>query len=118
MGIKIQAESGKLIHLGRIGENKAVTIVFNVNDLITNFGTGGQFTLLIFQNGELYTEEQSGDISYNSTNKTVEWNVTDTYTTEANQGRCQLVYRKNDIVAKTEIYSIIVTEAFEEEGDE
>lgn len=118
MAIRVYAEIGKLNHIGRVGENKAEILVFDVDKQITSFGTGGEFTLLIRQNGELFTEEQGSTLIYINANKTVEWTVTNTYTTIANQGKCQLVYTKNDGIIKSEIYDIIVTEAFDEEGDE
>lgn len=113
MAIQIYAESGKINHIGRVGENLATTVIFDVSDQIDNFGSGGNFTLLIQQNGILNTE----NLTY--TNKQVEWYVTDAYTSLAGQGRVQIVYKKGDIISKSEIYKIMVTIAVEEEeGDE
>ena len=119
MAIKVYAEIGKLNHIGRVGENKAETLVFDVSKIIDNLGTGGAFTLLIRQNGILSTETGTNNLSYNSTNKILEWNITSNYTTAANRGKCQIVYQKTGgIIVKSEIYDIIVTEACDEEGDE
>ena len=118
MAIKVNAEIGKLNHIGRVGENQAEILVFNISKIIDNFGITGEFSLLVHQNGNLFTE--TSNLALNSTNKTLEWTITSTYTEVAAQGKCQIVYEKSGgIIVKSEIYDIIVTEAFEdEEGDE
>ena len=112
MAIQIYAESGKINHIGRVGENLATTVVFDASNQIDNFGTDGNFTLLIQQNGTLNTE----NLNYN--NGQVEWNVTDNYTEIAGQGKVQLVYTKGNIVSKSEIYKIMVTVAVEDEEED
>ena len=43
MAIKVYAEIGKLNHIGRVGENKAETLIFDVSKIIDNFGASGVF---------------------------------------------------------------------------
>lgn len=114
MAIKVYAEIGKLNHIGRVGENKAEILIFDVSKIMNNFGTNGNFSLFINQNGDLFIETEN--VSKNINNKTVEWTITDQYTTNINRGKCQLVYTISDIIIKSEVYDIIVTEAYE--GDD
>lgn len=118
MAIKVYAEIGKLNHIGRVGENKAETLIFDVSKIIDNFGDSGVFSLFVNQNGNLTTVNSGSNLSYNSNNKTVEWTITSQYTTGVSRGKCQIVYKisSSEVITKSEVYDIVVTEAYEE-GD-
>lgn len=105
MGIKVYAETGKLIHIGRMGENLATTVVFDVGSQLQSLGSGGDFTLLVLQDKEL-TEvelELAENTSY------LEWDITADYTPKEGKGKCQLIYEVGEKISKTDIYEIIVT---------
>lgn len=118
MAIKVYAEIGKLNHIGRVGENKAETLIFDVSKIIDNFGASGVFSLFVNQNGDLTTINSGSNLSYNSNNKTVEWTITSQHTTGVSRGKCQIVYKisSSGVITKSEVYDIVVTEAYEE-GD-
>lgn len=104
MGIKIFAESKKIIHIGRIGENLATTVIFNIKEQIDAIGQNGTFSLLILQNKEL------AEISLTQINNfQVAWDVTSDHTLKKGKGKCQIVYNKNNNISKSEIFDFIVT---------
>lgn len=105
MGIKVYAETGKLIHIGRMGENLATTVVFDVSLQLQSLGSGGDFILLVLQDKEL-TEielELAEDTTF------LEWDITTDYTPKEGKGKCQLIYEVGEKISKTDIYEIIVT---------
>lgn len=105
MGIKIFAESRKIIHIGRMGENLATAVIFNVSEQIAAIGANGTFSLLVLQNGEL-SEVSLVQID----DSQVEWDITSNYTLKKGKGKCQVIYKVNNtIISKSEIYDLIVT---------
>lgn len=110
MGIKVFAGNEKLIHIGRVGENLATTIVFNVEKQL-DFGTNGTFKILVNQNGEL-SEITPNINGLNIDDKTLEWNILENNTLKKGKGRCQIVYTIGSIISKSEIYDFIVTEGY------
>lgn len=105
MGIKVYAETGKLIHIGRMGENLATTVVFDVSSQLQSLGSGGDFTLLVLQDKELIEVEL--ELAENTTY--LEWDITADYTPKEGKGKCQLIYEVGEKISKTDIYEIIVT---------
>jgi len=105
MGIKVYAETGKLIHLGRMGENLATTVVFDVSPQLQSLGSDGDFTLLVLQDKELMEVEL--ELAEDTT--FLEWDITTDYTPKEGKGKCQLIYEVGEKISKTDIYEIIVT---------
>ena len=105
MGIKVYAETGKLIHIGRMGENLATTVVFDVISQLQSLGSGGDLTLLVLQDKELTEVEL--ELAENTTY--LEWDITSDYTPREGKGKCQLIYEVGEKISKTDIYEIIVT---------
>jgi hypothetical protein len=52
--VKVYARNGNLLHLGKVGENGATTVIFDVADWLKEFGDSGTFGLLIEQNDNTY----------------------------------------------------------------
>ena len=104
MGIKVFAESRKLIHIGRIGENLATTVIFDVSDQVNAIGQNGTFSLLILLNNEL---NEIPLIQIDDSH--IEWDITSDYTINKGKGKCQVIYKINNLVAKSEIYDFIIT---------
>ena len=108
MGIKVYAETGKLIHIGRMGENLATTVVFDVSSQLQSLGSGGNFTLLVLQDKELTEVEL--ELAENTTY--LEWDITSDYTPKEGKGKCQIVYTNDEKISKSKIYEIVVTLGF------
>ena len=108
MAIQIYAESGKPIHIGRMGENLAVTINFDIKYFLDNFGSTGDFKVLLLQD-ELNEIENNLEVS----NNLLKWTVTDNYTLKKGKGKCQIVYTVNNLISKSEIFEIFVSEGFD-----
>ena len=109
MAIQIYAESGKLIHIGRLKENLAEIVVFDVSEMVDNFGSTGNFKIIVNQNKKEFFEVDNSLVTFDSSKKIVEWNVTEDYLLEEGEGKCQLKYIIGNIISKSEIYDIIVT---------
>lgn len=108
MAIRVPATMGKIIHIGRAGENLATIVTFDVSDWIADFGSGGTFNLYVEQgSGNIYPQE------IETNGSTVEWNVTSTNTAVVGLGKCELFYNKNNVVVKSAIYDIVVTDSLD-----
>lgn len=119
MAIEVLAIAGKIINLGRAGENLATTVVFDVSSWIEEFGENGTFSLFVQQGtNEYYLQTVTGPL-----NGKVKWNITNNNTAIVGLGKCELSYTKtsnqDNIVVKSMIYDIMVTNALDigEEGE-
>lgn len=95
MAIIVPAVPGKIIHIGRAGENLATTIEFDVSQWLDEFGTEGTFTLFVQQNGVGYYVQDIEKISGTDVfadGKKVKWNVVNSNTINAGLGKCELAY--------------------------
>lgn len=83
----VNAEMNSKIHIGRAGEHKATTVVFDISDWVKQFGER-YAELVVEQNSLIYpqkTEYQPGDTE-------VRWIVTRSNTAEPGIGKCELFY--------------------------
>ena len=93
MAIIVPAVAGKIIHIGRAGENLATTVTFDINEWITEFGNTGSFTLFVQQGGgEYYPQVLKESLASHLQNGIVEWEVDIANTTTIGMGKCELVY--------------------------
>lgn len=116
MSIKVPATTGKIIHIGRAGENLATTVTFDIKEWYDQFGIGGTFTLFVQQNGLGYYLQPLVDDQPSAEDPTVEWLVTNSNTIEPGLGKCELSYVKDEVVVKSVIYDIVVTNSLDMEA--
>lgn len=95
-----------VIPIGRLGENEATTVIFNVRCYRETFGNG-TFSLLHKRSGDA----QPYACVITADDDTVTWVVKDTDVAVQGYGRCELVYTVGDTVAKSVLYSTLVGEA-------
>lgn len=104
--IEIKAVPGKLIMLGRQGENLAREVIFSVSGVRAEFGDGA-FRLSARRAGEsnVYPAAvtENGD--------TVEWSLTSADTQNAGRGSCELAYYAGDVRLKTWVYDTAVAKS-------
>lgn len=104
--IEITAVPGKVLMLGRQGENLARKVIFSVSDVRAEFGDGA-FRLSARRAGEsnVYpaTVTENGD--------TVEWSLTSADTQNAGRGSCELAYYAGDVRLKTWVYDTAVAKS-------
>ena len=114
MAVIVPAIAGKVIHIGRAGENLATTVQFDVADWLEEFGSEGTFSLFIQQGGgQIYPQT----ITEPGTNQTiVSWNVTNSNTATIGLGKCELVYSIQEVIVKSVIYDIVVTNSLDMEA--
>lgn len=119
MAVIVPAIAGKVIHIGRAGENLATTVQFDVTDWLKpvaegGFGSDGTFSLFVQQGGgQIYPQT----ITEPGTNQTiVSWDVTNSNTATIGLGKCELVYSIQEVKVKSVIYDIVVTNSLDIEA--
>ena len=122
MAIMVPAVAGKIINLGRAGENLATTITFDVSNWIKptsegGFGNTGSFTLFVQQGGgSYYLQPLEESSAAGLTDNLVKWEVTNANTATVGLGKCELAYTINDVIVKSIIYDIVVTNSIDIEA--
>lgn len=105
--ISVSEDYVPTINLGRQGENEVSQVVFDVSELITDYGSGTA-VVVVRRPTEITTYQhddtvQSGD--------TVTWTVSSADTEISGDGNVQLFWMVNDAVAKTITYQTYVEPA-------
>lgn len=104
--IEITAVPGKVLMLGRQGENLARKVIFSVSGVRAEFGDGA-FRLSARRAGEsnVYPAAvtENGD--------TVEWSLTSADTQNAGRGSSELAYYAGDVRLKTWVYDTAVAKS-------
>lgn len=104
--IEIKAIPGKLIMLGKQGENLAREVIFDVSGVRAEFGDG-TFRLSAKRPGEAAaypaTVTETGD--------TVVWALTGADTQNAGRGQCELAYYAGEIRLKTWTYDTAIAKS-------
>ena len=122
MATRVPAVAGKVINIGRAGENLATIVEFDVADWIRDFGNSGFFSLYVQQGGGgYYPQNLVRSSAAELTNNIVEWEVTNSNTAIVGLGKCELVYaisgeNDNSIIVKSIIYDIVVTNSLDIEA--
>ena len=122
MATRVPAVAGKVINIGRAGENLATIVEFDVADWIRDFGNSGFFSLYVQQGGGgYYPQNLVQSSAAELTNNVVEWEVTNSNTAIVGLGKCELVYAisgENDssTIVKSIIYDIVVTNSLDIEA--
>lgn len=106
----IYAQPGKVMHIGRVGENLATEVVFDISHWFEEHGIG-TVNLLVEQNGVLYIPEKIE----NTNSSEIRWIITNENTASAGLGRCELYYSNNEFIVKSDIYDFIVTATLDED---
>lgn len=99
----INAVINEPIVIGKQGENNATSVIFDITDLIELYGTG-TIELWHKRSGEL--SAYRCNITQNGNN--VVWEIKSKDTINAGYGKCQLVYKIDDGVAKSIIWTTVV----------
>lgn len=94
--INALTEGKKLLPLGRQGENEALQIVFNVSELIAEYGEGT--AVLVAQRSQ---DVAPYAIVTTQSDKTVTWTISSTDTLYQGVGKANLMWNVNNTVAKT-----------------
>lgn len=108
--MNVYVKAGARICIGKAGENNATKVLFDIGDWIAEYGEG-KVELLISLNGTTYPREitQTGSL--------VTWLVNSSDTARSGAGRCELTYRVNDIIVKSEAYQLYVVGSLGEGED-
>lgn len=104
--IEIKAVPGKLIMLGKQGENLAREVIFDVSGVRTEFGDG-TFRLSAKRPGEA----DAYPATVTETGDTVVWALTGADTQNAGRGQCELAYYAGEIRLKTWTYDTAIAKS-------
>ncbi len=110
---KIVAQESQLIVLGHWAENEAACVEFDITGWEDRYGAGGHFDVLA---------KRQGDSDYypcqtqREGNKVL-WFISSADTAVMGQGSCGLVYHVGDVVAKSVIFTTVVTEGVTNGGE-
>lgn len=104
--IEIKAVPGKLIMLGKQGENLAREVVFDVSGVRAEFGDGA-FRLSAKRPGEA----DAYPATVTETGDTVVWALTGADTQNAGRGQCELAYYAGETRLKTWTYDTAIAKS-------
>lgn len=104
--IEIKAVPGKLIMLGKQGENLAREVVFDVSGVRAEFGDGN-FRLSAKRPGE----SDAYPATVTETGDTVVWALTGADTQNAGRGQCELAYYAGETRLKTWTYDTAIAKS-------
>lgn len=101
------------LHIGRVGENNAVRVIFPYVEKYRAWYGEGVFSLLNKRPGE----EFAYPVTIDSDDENAWWDISDVDSAIAGKGKAQLIYTVDDVVAKTQIYNTLVTESIDNSGE-
>lgn len=104
--IEIKAVPGKLIMLGKQGENLAREVIFDVSGVCAEFGDGA-FRLSAKRPGEA----DAYPATVTETGDTVVWALTGADTQNAGRGQCELAYYAGETRLKTWTYDTAIAKS-------
>ena len=120
--IFVNAEANSKIHIGRAGEHKTTTVVFDISDWVEEVRNEidpdlGEVELIVEQNSMSYPQL----IEYNREEKKVYWVVTHSNTSEPGIGKCELFYLGKEeltrLFKKPDNWETEYTEYYDAEGN-
>ena len=107
----INANSNTVLHIGRVGENNATKVVFDISKWIEEYGNG-EVSLVIEQNGVISLIGTIDPALQFEGNK-VTWLVSDAFTKMENRGKCELYYSIDNVKVKSVLFDIVVTKSLD-----
>lgn len=120
--IFVNAEANSKIHIGRAGEHKTTTVVFDISEWVEEVRNEidpslGTVELIVEQNSMSYPQL----IEYNREEKKVYWVVTHSNTSEPGIGKCELFYLGKEeltrLFKKPDNWETEYTEYYDAEGN-
>lgn len=120
--IFVNAETNSKIHIGRAGEHKITTVVFDVSEWVEEVRNEidpdlGTIQLIVEQNSMSYPQL----VEYNREEKKVYWVVTHSNTSEPGIGKCELFYFGEEeltrLFKKPDNWETEYTEYYDKEGN-
>lgn len=109
----INAAQTGVLPLGRLGENEASKIIFDVSAFLSEYPNAAI---------GLYNQRAGDGSAYPVANisvsgNTAEWLITNTELTKVGNGKCELVAIQDNVVVKSQIYCTVVFEALDGSGN-
>lgn len=102
--------SGNYITIGRMGDNLATRVILDVSDITEQYGSEGEFTLLVKSKVKNYVYPVVIEVDMESNE--VVWIPTAEDTSNGKAIGLELVYTVEDQVVYNKIYSVVFGESF------
>lgn len=111
--IDIPVLSGEVVNLGRVGENQARRVIFDVTDWITEYPSA---TI------SLLNQPPGATDAYPVPNVTVDgdnvyWIIESADVPKYGCGRCELIATQDEVIVKSEIYGTVTQRALDDTGE-
>lgn len=110
----ILAKENKPIRIGFQGENKAVTVMFDISRIAAEH-SGAAFTLLNMRPGDTAAYPVPSE-NVTAEGNTLYWTVQSGDVAYYGDGLCEIVATKDDVIVKTVIYRTIISGALDGSG--
>ena len=101
------------IFLGRVGENQAREIIFDITGLVARYGEG-TCNLIHQRSGD----DKPYPVAITQTPDSLVWTVKDVDVAKPGCGKCELIYIVDYVVAKSYIYTTVAEESMGEPTEE
>ena len=111
--IDIPVQSGEVVNLGRVGENQARRVIFDITDWNAEY-PGATITLL---NAPPGATDAYPVPSITVDGNSVYWIVESADVPKSGIGRCELIATLNDAIVKSGIYSTMTMKALDDTGE-
>lgn len=111
--IDIPVLSGEVVNLGRVGENQARRVIFDVTDWITEY-TSATIALLNQPPG---ATDAYPVPSITVDGNSVYWIIESADVPVYGCGKCELIATLNDVIVKSEIYGTVTQRALDDTGE-
>lgn len=111
--IDIPVQSGEVVNLGRVGENQARRVIFDITDWNAEY-PGATIALL--------NEPPGATDAYPVPNVTVDgdnvyWIIESADVPKYGCGRCELIATQDEVIVKSEIYGTVTMRALDDTGE-
>lgn len=111
--IDIPVQSGEVVNLGRVGENQARRVIFDITDWITEYPSA---TIALLNQPPGATDAYPVP-SITVDGNSVYWIIESADVPKYGCGRCELIATQNEVIVKSEIYGTVTQRALDDTGE-
>ena len=110
---KTQEEEPPILHIGRMGENEAEEVVFDIGIWIERYGGSGYAALTVQRDGDAYPYPRE---TVREDEKVI-WSIGEVDTALPGEGRCELSYTVGETVVKSQVLRVRVEQSLSDASD-
>ena len=111
--IDIPVQSGEVVNLGRVGENQARRVIFDITDWITEYPSA---TIALLNQPPGATDAYPVP-SITVDGNSVYWIIESADVPKYGCGRCELIATQDEVIVKSEIFGTVTQRALDDTGE-